>query len=85
VHLSIITILRSGQHLSHWQEVDTDSIEVVTENHIARHVGERMQWCQEIDRFIVVAGSLSWKIEIALGQHEQYRKPGLQLVAKAAS
>ncbi len=82
MHLSIITVLRSGQHLSHWQEVETDSIEEVTEGPLARHIDERMKWQPEIDRFIVVAGSLTWKIEIATGAHDLYRQ---QLAAKAAS
>jgi hypothetical protein len=84
VHLTVITVLRSGQHLSHWQEVETESIEEVTEGPLARHVADRVRWHPDIDRFIVIAGALSWKIDISLGQHALYRLHR-QLAANAKS
>ena len=85
MELTVVTILRSGQHVAMWTETESDSIEEITEGVLARHILDRLRWYPEdqIDRLIVICGSLSWKIDLSKDQHLQYR-PAVQLVAKGA-
>lgn len=70
MHISIITILDGGQHLSHWQEIEGDSV-AAAQDPIARHIADRLRW-QTVARFVVVAGDLHWSINPALGQDLLY-------------
>ena len=75
MELTVITVLRSGHHLHHWQLVETESIKQVIEGPLTQHIAERLG-CHlesEIDRFMVVAGYLNWKVRIDTGHHELYR------------
>ena len=74
MHVSIITILESGQHLSYHEEFGTDSIEEVSKVVIADHLAERLNHNLDLKRLVVVAGDLTWSISPDLGQHLLYER-----------
>ena len=73
MHVTVVTILESGQHLSYHNEVDSDSIQEVTEHPVADHINDRMAHYQ-VKRFVVIAGDLTWSVSPALGQHHLYQR-----------
>ena len=73
MHVTVVTILESGQHLSYHHVVDSDSIAAATEGPIADHINDRMAH-YEVKRFVVIAGDLTWSVSPELGQHHLYER-----------